>query len=64
MPKPTAAVPPDRLELYERLVATLPGIERKGATMPYTSVNGHMFSYLSKRESSSSAFRPSSAKRS
>jgi hypothetical protein len=41
-------VPPDRLELYEKLVATNPNVERKGATVPYTSVNGHMFSYLSK----------------
>ena len=48
MPKATDAVPPDRLELYELLVATLSGVERKGATVPYTSVNGHMFSYLSK----------------
>lgn len=38
----------DSLELYEKLVATNPGIERKGATVPYTSINGHMFSYLSK----------------
>src|ERR1700759_5607081 len=38
----------DKLELYEKLVATLPGVERKGATVPYTSVNGNMFSYLSK----------------
>jgi len=37
-----------RLELYEKLVSTIPGVERKGATVPYTSVNGHMFSYLSK----------------
>lgn len=29
-------------------MATNPGLERKGATVPYTSVNGHMFSYLSK----------------
>jgi hypothetical protein len=36
------------LELYEQLVATNPAVERKGATVPYTSVNGHMFSYLSK----------------
>ena len=36
------------LELYEKLVATNPAVERKGATVPYTSVNGHMFSYLSK----------------
>lgn len=36
------------LEQYERLVATQPDIERKGATMPYTSCNGHMFSFLAK----------------
>jgi ABC-type transporter MlaC component len=29
-------------------VATNPNIERKGAAMPYTSVNGHMFSLLTK----------------
>ena len=37
-----------KLELYEKLVASIPGVERKGATVPYTSLNGHMFSYLSK----------------
>lgn len=36
------------LALYEKLVATCPGVERKGDTMPYTSLNGHMFSYLAK----------------
>jgi len=36
------------LDLYEKLGATNPKVERKGATVPYTSVNGHMFSYLSK----------------
>ena len=36
------------LELYEKLVATQPGVERKGKTMPYTSVNGNMFSLLDK----------------
>ena len=40
------AGPPARLELYERLVATIDAVERKGATMPYTSLNGHMFSFL------------------
>jgi hypothetical protein len=44
----TGAVPLDKLELYEKLVATNPNVERKGATVPYTSLNGHMFSYLSK----------------
>jgi hypothetical protein len=38
----------DKLLLYKKLVATNPNVERKGATVPYTSVNGHMFSYLSK----------------
>jgi hypothetical protein len=38
-------------ELYGRLVATRPGVELKGATVPYTSLNGHMFSYLSKEGS-------------
>jgi len=36
------------LERYEALVATNSTIDRKGATMPYTSVNGHMFSLLTK----------------
>jgi TfoX/Sxy family transcriptional regulator of competence genes len=37
---------PDNLALYERLVATNKSVQRKGAAMPYTSVNGHMFSFL------------------
>ena len=36
------------LELYEKLVATNPRLELKGNTMPYTSLNGHMFSVLTK----------------
>jgi hypothetical protein len=49
MPKPaTNAVPPNKLALYEKLVATNPKVKRQGATVPYTSLNGHMFSYLSK----------------
>lgn len=39
---------PDKLQLYEKLVATNPQIELKGATVPYTSINGNMSSYLSK----------------
>jgi hypothetical protein len=38
----------ENLRLYEQLVATVPDLERKGATMPYTSRNGHMFSFLTK----------------
>lgn len=36
----------DPLAAYQRLIATMPGVERKGATMPYTSVNGNMFRFL------------------
>jgi TfoX/Sxy family transcriptional regulator of competence genes len=36
------------LAWYEKLVATNTKVERKGATMPYTSLNGHMFSLLTK----------------
>jgi hypothetical protein len=45
-PKPAPSAPPDRVDAYDRLVAAVPEVERKGATMPYTSVNGNMFSYL------------------
>jgi hypothetical protein len=37
-----------KLALYEQLVATNSAVARKGATMPYTSLNGHMFSVLDK----------------
>jgi hypothetical protein len=45
---PSAAVPADKLQFYEKLIATNPAVARKGDTVPYTSVNGNMFSYLSK----------------
>ena len=41
-------VPAKILELYEKLVATNPSVQRKGAAMPYTSCNGHMFSFPTK----------------
>jgi len=31
---------------FDRLIATQPDLVRKGATIPYTSLNGHMTSYL------------------
>lgn len=40
--------PTDKIDLYDRLISAHPDIERKGKTMPYTSLNGHMFSFLSK----------------
>jgi hypothetical protein len=43
-----SAIPQGKIDLYNKLVATIPEVERKGATVPYTSHNGHMFSYLEK----------------
>jgi len=34
------------VELYDKLIATIPEIERKGAANPYTSLNGNMFTLL------------------
>jgi hypothetical protein len=48
VPKTSGAAPSKSLDLYKKLVATVPGVELKGATVPYTSLNGNMFSYLSK----------------
>ena len=39
-------IPSDKIAQFEKLVATLPDVERKGAANPYTSVNGNMFSIL------------------
>jgi hypothetical protein len=47
MPPKGTPIPPDILDLYKKLVATRPGVEVKGAAMPYTSINGNMFSFLS-----------------
>ena len=46
MPKPTPKAPAESVAHYETLLATIPAIDRKGATMPYTSVNGNMFSLM------------------
>lgn len=36
------------LEIYDQLIEQFPEIDRKGKANPYTSVNGHMFSFLGK----------------
>ena len=46
MSKPVPKAPAESVALFDALLATNPAIERKGATMPYTSVNGNMFSLL------------------
>jgi len=48
MSKAPTRIPAEKLALYEKLVATNPNVERKGATVPYTSLSGHMFSFLTK----------------
>lgn len=47
-PKPKSTIPQEKIEFYNKLVATNPKNQRKGDTVPYTSHNGHMFSYLEK----------------
>ena len=46
MSKEKTYPPPGKIALYEKLIAANPEIDRKGDTMPYTSANGYMFSYL------------------
>jgi hypothetical protein len=48
MAKKKVDIPQDKLDAYDRLIASNTDIERKGVTNPYTSVNGHMFTHLSK----------------
>ncbi len=45
-PGPAAA-----LGRYLDAIAEVPGVERKGAANPYTSRNGHMFSFLDREGS-------------
>jgi TfoX/Sxy family transcriptional regulator of competence genes len=42
--------PTEKEILYDKLIATIPAIERKGDTNPYTSHNGNMFTLLLKKE--------------
>ncbi len=44
--KKKSSIPPDKSELSDQLIATHSKIERKGAAMGYTSLNGHMFTLL------------------
>src|SRR5215468_9031556 len=46
--KQTSDLPKEKLNAYKKLIASNPLIELKGATVPYTSFNGHMFSYFEK----------------
>jgi hypothetical protein len=46
--KPEPHAPAEIVALYEKLIATNPKVERKGAAFPYTSRSGHMFSQLTR----------------
>jgi hypothetical protein len=37
---------PKNLELYTRLMSAVPEADIKGNSMPYTSINGNMYSFL------------------
>lgn len=38
----------ENLKIYDQLVGQCPRFKRKGKTVPYTSANGHMFSFINK----------------
>lgn len=38
----------ENIEIYDRLIALLPDQKRKGKASAYTSLNGHMFSFMDK----------------
>ena len=48
MSESKVTIPLKAMTQYDKLIAANTNIERKGKTSPYTSVNGHMFSFLSK----------------
>jgi hypothetical protein len=39
---------PEVLAAFETMIAGVKGVERKGATMPYVSINGNMYAMISK----------------
>ncbi|MBT8484707.1 MAG: TfoX/Sxy family protein [Phycisphaerae bacterium] len=46
MAKNESLLSPAAIAHYDRIIATVPGVKRKGAKAAYTSRNGHMFSFL------------------
>ncbi len=48
MSQSKSTIPAEQLARYNELIAANADYERKGKTTPYTSLNGHMFSFLSK----------------
>jgi len=48
--KKESKVVPENVALFDKLVSTISGLERKGKENPYTSHNGNMFTILQKGE--------------
>jgi TfoX/Sxy family transcriptional regulator of competence genes len=46
MPAKKQSTSTGNVALYDKLIATIPEIERKGDANPYTSLNGNMFTLL------------------
>lgn len=46
--KPSPQMPAEALAEYTAAVKATPGAELKGASMPHTSMNGNMYSFLDK----------------
>src|SRR6266403_209761 len=44
--KKKSPIPPEKIALYDKLLAAISDVERKGAANPYNSVNGNMLSLL------------------
>ena len=61
MPEKKSYPPQEKIDLYDKLIASIPEIERKGDTVPYTSLGGNMFTQMNK--SGSVGLRLSKAER-
>ena len=48
MPHLPQAPDPEVLAGFDLMIAAVPGVVRKGATMPYVSVNGNMYAMINK----------------
>jgi hypothetical protein len=48
MAKAENATDPKVLAAFDAMLAGVPGVERKGASMPYASINGNMYAMISK----------------
>jgi hypothetical protein len=48
MPHLPQAPDPDVVAGFDLMISAVPGVVRKGATMPYVSVNGNMYAMINK----------------